>query len=293
MVNKKIFKSMISETKHQVIGNDCLVEGDTISLKSTSKINLGLWIKGKRDDGFHEIETIFYENEDLFDDVQIKLNDSKKIEVNFAQEELNKKIPQEINLAYKAAKFYYEEINETPSCTITIDKKIPPEAGLGGGSSNAAAVLKGLNILHKGKLSEEKLLTLASKFGSDIPFFILGGTCLGIGRGEELRRKQNKLKFQLSIEKIPSISISTKWAYDEIDKECIKDRREKTFNILKALEEGDLELLQKSLFNDFEKVVFEKYPQLLEIRENFLSEGYLASGLCGSGSAIYGLKIKP
>ena len=270
----------------------CNTSKNIIEVKSTSKINFGLWIKEKRNDGYHEIETIFYENNDLFDIVKIEKTDSSLISVNFLQEEFNKSIPQENNLAYKAAALFFEKLGVSLNCKITIDKKIPTEAGLGGGSSNAAAVLKGLNKLFDNKLRTSELIQIAKKLGSDVPFLVVGGTCIGKGKGDELETITNNLQLDIKVIKPENISISTQWAYEEIDLKNKKDNYKIMFNLFKGIRYSDYDLFFKNIFNDFEEVVFEKYPQLLEIKNQLLKEGYETVGLCGSGSAVYGVRKK-
>lgn len=264
-----------------------------LKLKSPSKINLALWIKEKRSDGYHEIKTIFYENKSLFDEIEIQFSEDAKtsIEILFKQDDLNKLIPVNNNLMYKAALLFLEKLGATGKCKIEINKNIPLQAGLGGGSSNAAFVLKGLNEIFNYKLHESELLILSEQIGSDVPFFIYGGTCLAKGRGERLTRLENKLNLDIKIEKLKNISISTKWAYEHIDsREFFAEHDVEINNLICAMKNQNYELFFNNLFNDFEMVVLSSYPQLINLRKRFLDEGFKASGLCGSGSAIYGIK---
>ena len=264
-----------------------------VKLKSSSKINLGLWIKEKRPDGYHELETIFFENTNIYDDVEIEFveNHNLKIEVSFKQDSLNKKITQEDNLAYKSAKLFLESIGKSGICKININKNIPLEAGLGGGSSNAALILKGLNTIFGNILREYELLKLALKLGSDVPFFIIGKTCLGTGRGEILKPIENKIDLDIKIIKLENISVSTKWAYEQIDaREFIANHRNEIDNLILAIKTSNKKLLFKNIFNDFEMVVFSCFPELIKERKKLLDEGYMACGLCGSGSALFGIK---
>lgn len=265
----------------------------SIELKSNSKINLGLWIKEKRSDGYHEIETIFYENKNLYDELEISFikNSKSSITVNFIQDNINRAISQDKNLAYVAAKLYFEKLKVAGECKIIINKKIPLEAGLGGGSSNAAFVLKGLNHIFNDKLAESALLKLASKVGSDVPFFIVGGTCLATGRGEKLSRLENNLNLDIKIVKPDVVSISTKWAYEQIDsRKFVLDRREEIDNLILAMKNNDIQLFTENVFNDFETVAFSAFPNLAETRKHLLTEGFKAVTLCGSGSALFGIR---
>lgn len=262
-------------------------------LKSFSKINLCLWVKEKRSDGYHEIETIFYENKDLYDDIEVEFLPGQQllIEVSFLQKSLNDLIPVSENLAYKAALLYLNKTAIAGHCKIKINKNIPHKAGLGGGSSNAACVLKALNQIFNNQLSLKDLLDLAFKLGSDVPFFILGGTCLGKGRGEKLEQIVNDLNLKIKIVKPGNISVSTKWAYEQIDsREFIADHRSDIDNLLIAIKNKDHNLFFKSIFNDFEMVVYSFYPELISCRKKLLDEGYRSVLLCGSGSALVGIK---
>ena len=281
--------------KPQVTLNEKQISSNVLELKSYSKINLGLWIKEKTPDGYHEIETIYFENDNLYDDIEIQFKESKSLSVNvsFKQEELNNLILPENNLAYKAALLFLNKAGITGSCNINLNKNIPIEAGLGGGSSNAACVLKGLNQIFNHCSSEAELLILGSQIGSDVPFFILGKTCFARGRGEKLLRIENKLNLQVKIVKMEKLHISTKWAYDQIDsREFIADHRREIDCLVKAMKDCNYDLFFKSIFNDFEMVVFSFYLELINERKKLLDEGYKAVSLCGSGSSVFGVKEK-
>lgn len=265
-----------------------------VKLKSPSKINLALWIKEKRPDGYHEIETIFYENENLYDEIEIEFTESNSlsVEISFIQDKLNKLISKNENLAYKAALLFFEKLNVKGSCRIKINKNIPLEAGLGGGSSNAASVLKGLNQIFNYQLDENKLLTLSGELGSDVPFFMYGGTCLGKGKGEHLIKLKNKLDLEIKIKKLPGISVSTKWAYEQMDSRggAAEQHSLQIRNLINAMETKDYDLFFQNIFNDFETAIFSYYPQLIDLKKFFLNEGYTASCLCGSGAAVLGIR---
>lgn len=264
-----------------------------ISLKAFSKINFALWVKEKRKDKYHNIESIVFENENLYDEVQIDFTPAStlRINVNFLPVILNQTIPTEQNLAFIAAKLFFEKIGYKGICNININKKIPIFSGLGGGSSNAMSVLTGLNTIFDYQLHRTELLLLASQIGSDVPFFLFGGTCYVKGKGDIIEQIENKLNIEVKIVKLEDISISTKWAYDEVDKLKIKkDHKSQMKNLIHSMKKGNYEIFFDNIFNDFEDVAFSYYPKLKDLKQSLLTEGYQCSGLCGSGSAIFALR---
>jgi 4-diphosphocytidyl-2-C-methyl-D-erythritol kinase len=275
---------------------------NSLFIRSFAKINLGLLVKDKRPDGYHNIETIF---------VPIRLSDEirlKKIKKNIIIKILNQKIkiPKgKTNLAFKAAKLFFDKSGILPGIEITIKKRIQVGAGLGGGSSDGAAVLQGLNKLYNKPLSNEELYGLALKIGMDVPFFLTGKSCYATGRGELLEPiKIPKLNIVLYC---PEYPIITKWAYQQISK--IKYQKSKisfklknkrlltnahlSFMILRnKLVKGDLSNLQRHIRNSFEDLVFAHYPDLARMKEFFRFNGAYAASLSGSGSAVFGLVEK-
>lgn len=271
---------------------------NSLIIRSFAKINLGLLVKDKRPDGYHNIETIF---------VPIGLSDEiklKKIEKNIIIKIPNQKIkiPKgKTNLTYKAAALFFNKSGISAGAEITIKKNIPVGAGLGGGSSNGAAVLQGLNNLYNKPLSKEELHSLALKIGMDVPFFLTGKPCYATGRGELLEPiKIEKLNIVLYF---PEYPIITKWAYQNISN--IKHQKSKmkteriltngklSFMILRNnLVKGDLSNLQRHIRNSFEDLVFAHYPDLARMKEFFLSNEAYAASLSGSGSAVFGLVEK-
>ena len=250
-------------------------------IKSFAKINLGLKVLNKRDDDFHNINSIF---------IQIDLHDilnfipSKK----FSIECDNTHIPtNHHNTIYKAYNILDDIYSFNNHYTILLHKKIPIESGLGGGSSNAAATLMMLNKIHNLNLNVEQLMEIGIKIGSDVPFFIKGGCKLVSGRGEIINKYNapnlQTLSFLLFF---PKFSISTSWAYKKI-KNNLDDRLDSTK--FPALDE----VVDWKLFeNSFEKVVGSAYPEILEIKELIMNTGALYSSLSGSGSTMFGVYNK-
>jgi 4-diphosphocytidyl-2-C-methyl-D-erythritol kinase len=251
-----------------------------LSMKSCAKVNLGLRIVGKRNDGYHDIETIL-QTIDLSDEIEID-ETSGGIEVVCN----TPGVPRgQENLAFAAAKMTLEAARSSRGVSIKIDKKIPSGGGLGGASSNAAATIKGLNSLFDLGLDEEKMYEIAKALGSDVPFFIRGGAALATGRGDRLKHIDVKRKLNLVIV-FPGFPVSTGWAYEKANSGLTPP----DFDIkilASALEQGDTSSLCKRLYNSFEEVVFGHYPELLDMKKMMLQLGASGALLSGSGSCVF------
>ena len=250
-------------------------------IKSFAKINLGLKVLNKRDDDFHNINSIF---------IQIDLHDTLNFipSKKFSIECDNNHIPtNHYNTIYKAYNILDDIYSFNNHYTILLNKKIPIESGLGGGSSNAAATLMMLNKIHNLNLNVEQLMEIGIKIGSDVPFFIKGGCKLVSGRGEIINKyNAPNLKTLSFLLFFPKFSISTSWAYKKI-KNNLDDRLDSTK--FPALDE----VVDWKLFeNSFEKVVGSAYPEILEIKELIMNTGALYSSLSGSGSTMFGVYKK-
>ncbi len=252
-----------------------------ISLPSPAKLNLGLLVKGRRADNYHNIETIFV-TIDLFDYIHITLK-GEGIKVATDKED----IPSDKgNLAYRASEVFYKHLGKVYGTEIFIEKHIPPGRGLGGASSNAAQVLLGLNRLFSERFKKKELAAMALEIGSDCPFFIYGGICYGTGRGEVLEPMRiRRLKFFLHL---PEIKISTAWAYSQIR---LTKRRNSLIVLRRKLEEGDFIGIRRYLVNDFERVVFKKYKELSLMKKR-IDRYTLGAQLTGTGSGIFGILDK-
>ncbi len=262
---------------------------ESISLTSPAKINLGLWVGRKRADGYHEIITTIVPLE-LHDIINIR-KEKRGIRVKTSGIRLDLSVKH--NLAYRAAELFFQETKIQSGCFITIKKNIPVGAGLGGGSSNAATVLSGLNRIFGSPLKYNELKKLAIKLGSDVPFFLLGVPCVARGRGERLR-PVNLPRLDLLLH-YPGFAISTVWAYSQLDRQ-----REKLTSppispkiLCYKLRRKELAGLAKQLYNSFEEIVFQKYPALAEVKNLLLANGAIAASLSGSGSTVYGLLNAP
>ena len=255
---------------------------NVISLKAPAKVNLFLEILGKRDDGFHEIETIMQEI-DLADSLQFEeTQEGVTLECN------NKNIPaNQDNLVCKAANLILEECGIKKGVLINLEKNIPVGAGLGGGSSDAATTLKALNSLWKVGLNNEELMEFAAKLGSDIPFFINGKTALCRGRGELITPVEVRNRMDYII-LFPRVHISTETIYKNLKIDLTKKRKDVSF-FLDALKYSEVAGISKLLFNRLEEIIFATYPDLLQVKSTLESFDFCGLSISGSGSAFFGL----
>jgi 4-diphosphocytidyl-2-C-methyl-D-erythritol kinase len=262
-----------------------------ITLTPPAKINWSLYVLDKRDDGYHNIISLM-QCIDLHD--TITLGPSSTIELYS-----DMKIPAEQNLIFKAALALREVAGTAQGARIYLTKEIPSGAGLGGGSSDAAYALIGLNRLWGLKLETDVLKQIGVSLGSDVPFFFDSPSALAQGRGEMLCPEHISSSRTLLLIK-PGASIPTAWAYEAMadlrgTKSTISDltnTEEKLNNIkliVEVLNNGPLSLLRSLLHNDFEKVVMGRHHVIGEIKERLLAAGASAALLSGSGSAVFGL----
>ena len=258
-----------------------------LKFKTPAKVNLGLHVHGKREDGFHELETIF-QMVSLFDDVELELLSSGiKLECDTPG------IPtDDTNLVCKAALLLRKSYQvEGKGVSIRLKKKIPFGAGLGGGSGNAAGVLMGLNRLWDLNIEREKLFTLAAELGSDVPFFLTSPCALGKGRGERLKVLEPCSKFQVLLV-FPGFPIATSWVYQNLRLKLTK--RPNNISILrKNLSLSNITSLGSQLYNDLESVVIQKFPEVKVVKNELWAWGALGVLLSGSGSTVFGIFDDP
>lgn len=253
-----------------------------IILNSYGKINLALDVLYKRDDGYHEINTIMQ---------QINLKDTIKlrdIKEGIIIESNQKGVPLDnTNLVYKAWEEIVKKTGVNRGIHIVIDKNIPIAAGLAGGSSNAAATMKGLNTLWGLNLSQEELMEIGVNIGADVPFCILGGTAYAQGIGEKLtplNKFSNKLVLLANID----VSIPTAYVYESLNLDA-KDNKIDINKLIEYIQKDNLPLLAQNMFNVMEQVVVSKYPILEEIKRTMMTHGALGSLMSGSGPTVFGL----
>lgn len=254
----------------------------SITVSAPAKINLALDITGKREDGYHLLETVF-QSISVYDKLDISLKENKGIDLSCS-------IPwipcNEKNLAYKAAAAFTEYTGFGKGVKINLEKKIPSQAGMGGGSSDAAAVLKGMNVLAGEPLSSEELCSIAAGLGADVPFFIYGGTAYAEGIGEKLEVLP-LLKDVIIVAAKGKGGISTPEAYRRIDAlETLT--HPKTQELRNALKNGaDKNTLWQYCGNVFEEVTDLK--DVADIRSFMLRSGAAFSCMSGSGAAVFGI----
>ena len=244
---------------------------------SPAKINLFLKVLNKREDGYHNILSIV-QKISLFDVIKIKVINNKKNEVKISFS--NKDVNPEENTVYSAISYFKSDFEFKDSIEVFIDKKIPMEAGLGGGSSNAATVLKFINDFYKRPLKEERLLKIGLSVGADVPLFISDKkTLLMRGIGEKVEEyRTDMVKYFILIVK-PRFSISTKWAYKNLNLELT--------NKFKSINRAPSQISE--FFNDLENAVLIKYPEINYIKNMLYKGGAFFSLMTGSGSAVFGL----
>ena len=254
-----------------------------MSLKALAKINLGLDVLGKRDNGYHDVRMVM-QSIYLYDDVFLKKTEEEgvTIETNWGFLPVN-----ENNIAYKAAKLLMEEFSLPGGIHIRLRKYIPVSAGMAGGSTDAAAVLFGMNRMYKLSLTQEELKHRGVLLGADVPYCIMRGTVLAEGIGEVLTPLPAMPKCYVLIAK-PGISVSTKLVYEKLDAKEIKDHPD-IDGVLKGLEEQDLKKVAASMGNVLEAVTIEEYPVIEAIKACMKKNGALNAMMSGSGPTVFGL----
>lgn len=253
----------------------------TISIAAPAKLNLRLDVLGKRSDGYHDLLMVM-ERISLADEVELKV-----IERGIFITSDEEAIPaDETNIAYKAAKEILAYSSRNVGVEIHIKKRIPIASGMGGGSSNAAAVLKGLNHLLKLKLPREKLMLIGAKIGADVPFFLFEGPAIASGIGDQLRKIKKIPKMSFVVVN-PGIKVSTEWAYKTLGLSGRNGNHDKVQDLPSAY--NNKKDIVKILNNDLEKVTIKEFPVIAQVKELLMSHGAMAAQMTGSGSSVFGI----
>ncbi len=253
-----------------------------IDIKARAKVNLALDVLGKRPDGYHNLRMVM-QAINLYDRVRVGLVD-RGIQLRCN----DKSLPlDENNLAYRAAMLLKDRFQISQGAVIFIQKNIPVAAGLAGGSSDGAAVLKALNELWDIGLSREELMELGLALGADVPYCILGGTALAEGIGEVLTPLRGLPKTWMVLVK-PEIDVSTRWVYTHLVLDTLANRPD-IDAMVRAVELGDISAVAKGLGNVLENVTANRYPIINSIKERLTKAGALGSAMSGSGPTVFGI----
>ncbi len=271
------------------------------TLIAPAKINLYLEIIGDRADGYHELAMIL-QSIDLADQIDLRASSTDTIRVRCNHPQVP---TDQTNLAYRAAELMTKEFPQAHSqfggVDISITKNIPVAAGLAGGSTNAAAVLVGMDLLWNLGLTLTELEELGATLGSDVPFCIAGGTAIATGRGDQLAPLPNLTNLSVVLAKHRSLEVSTPWAYKTYrqqygdsyvtDKQSLIARAAAVHSSLmvKAILQQSGDVIGQQLHNDLEKVVLPAYPQVAELRSGLLAAGGMGAMMSGSGPTVFAL----
>lgn len=246
------------------------------------KINLGLHILRKREDGFHDLETVFYPIPitDALEIIPQTVTVSKDVTFSLSGDAID--MPDEDNICVKAYHLLKADFPELPAAQMHLHKTIPSGAGLGGGSADAAFTLKLLSQKFNLALTEQQLLEYASTLGSDCAFFIKNKPCFATGRGEILEEIALDLSAYKMVLINPAIHVSTAWAFSQLTPKSNRIS-------LKELMQSPITSWRNKLTNDFEVPIFEKHPEIGFIKGELYKEGAIYAAMSGSGSSVYGL----
>jgi 4-diphosphocytidyl-2-C-methyl-D-erythritol kinase len=251
---------------------------DKITVDSPAKINIGLKIIRNREDGYHDLQTIFYPLL-LVDVLTFVKSETTSLKTN--SDEINQ-LNQ--NLIFDAKEILEKHTGKKLEVSIQLEKNIPMGAGLGGGSSNAATTLKTLNFLYRLKCDFETLSKLALELGSDVPYFLNPVAAFATSRGEKIKQISLSLSNPILLVN-PGIHISTKWAFEQIKNSNDTDK----FNSLSDLDSITLEDIRQYAINDFEDVVFSAYPEIKKVKEELYSLGANFALMTGTGSTLFAI----
>lgn len=262
---------------------------DKIQLKALAKINLGLDVLRRREDGYHEVKMIM-QTIGLHDDLEIRKTKTPGIQV---KTNLYYLPTNENNLVYKAAKLLMDEFQIQDGMSIQLKKRIPVAAGMAGGSSDGAAVLWGINQMYGLGLSMQALMERGVRLGADVPYCIQRGTALAEGIGEKLSVLPPMPKCTILIAK-PGISVSTKFVYENLHANDLKpEQHPDVDSMIEAMRQKDLGLLCSRMGNVLETVTIPAYPVINEIKRTMMDNGAIGSMMSGSGPTVFGIFDSP
>ena len=257
-----------------------------ISVKALAKINLGLDVVRKREDGYHEVRMVM-QTIHLFDRLEISKNTSGEItmETNLSFLPTN-----ENNLVYKAAKLLQDEFAIKDGVHVWLHKYIPVAAGMAGGSTDAAAVLYGMNQIFDLGLTREELMERGVKIGADVPYCVMGGTALAEGIGEKLTPLAPAPDCYVLVAK-PDINVSTKYVYEHLDAQEIRKHPD-IDGMVEAIAEESLQGILDRMENVLETVTVSAYPIIQKIKDRMKELGAINSLMSGSGPTVFGIFVE-
>ena len=260
-----------------------------LSLKAYGKINLGLDVLRRRDDGYHEVRMIM-QTVGIYDRIDLIYKETPGITV---ETNLYYLPDNENNLVYKAAKLLMDEFHVQKGVHIRLRKYIPVAAGMAGGSSDAAAVLFGVNKMFSLGLTTEQLMDRGVKIGADVPYCVMRGTALSEGIGEILTPLPVPPQCQVLIAK-PGISVSTKFVYENLHANELRPEQHPDIDgMMEAIKQKDLYGIADRFGNVLENVTIPAYPVIQEIKDLMLEQGAIGALMSGSGPTVFGLFTNP
>ncbi len=256
--------------------------------KAYAKINLSLDVVKRRDDGYHEVKMIM-QTIGIYDEITIeKCEKGIYVTVSMGEDFKGESLSgDENNLVYKAAKLIMDSYGMKEGVKIHLEKRIPMAAGMAGGSTDAAAVFRGMNQLFALNMDAEQMKKMAVKIGADVPYCIEGGTMLSEGIGEILTPLKQAPDFKLLIAK-PDISVSTKYVYENLDLQAVKKHPD-VDGMVFAIENGDRDGILKRMENVLENVTLNQYPVIREIKTWMMENGAQNALMSGSGPTVFGI----
>ena len=255
---------------------------DSIVIKAMAKVNLGLDVLRRRENGYHDVKMVM-QTVNLYDTLTLsKIDEGIVITTNTGELPLN-----EDNLIYKAAKLLLEYVDKKAGVSIHLDKRIPIAAGMAGGSTDAASTLLGINKLYNLDLTKEELAEVGVKIGADVPYCIYGGTYLSEGIGEVLTKLPDVPDCYVVIAK-PGIGVSTKYVYENLHIETV-EKHPDIDGMIDAIKTGSLDGVTEKMENVLETVTIKRYPEIETMKKCLLENGAENALMSGSGPTVFGI----
>lgn len=255
---------------------------DSIVIKAMAKVNLGLDVLRRRENGYHDVKMVM-QTVNLYDTLTLsKIDEGIVITTNTGELPLN-----EDNLIYKAAKLLLEYVDKKAGVSIHLDKQIPIAAGMAGGSTDAASTLVGINELYNLDLTKEELAEVGVKIGADVPYCIYGGTYLSEGIGEVLTKLPDAPDCYVVIAK-PGIGVSTKYVYENLHIETV-EKHPDIDGMIDAIKTGSLDGVTEKMENVLETVTIKRYPEIETMKKCLLENGAENALMSGSGPTVFGI----